>query len=222
MQLFKLSLKKIYQWITKISLLIICFISFSIIWMNWTAIKASNHKTFSNYSFIDDHRVGLVFGCDDKIGERENLYFTYRIDAAVELWNTGKLQCLIVSGDNRKKNYNEPEKMKAALIARGVPKEKIVCDFAGLRTLDSVVRAKEVFDVKHIVFITQKFQNERAIYIAQANGIDAIGFNAKDVSGVASRKTKIREIGARCKMWLDVNILNTKPAHLGEKEILPD
>jgi SanA protein len=165
--------------------------------------------------------VGLVFGTTDRYKGRENRYFRYRIDAAVEVWKAGKVETLIVSGDNRTKFYNEPEKMKAALIEEGVPASRIVCDYAGLRTLDSVVRAKKIFGADKILVISQRFQNERAIYLAQANGIEAFGFNAEDVELQAGYKTKIREVGARVKMWLDVNFLDTAPAHLGEKVELP-
>ncbi|MGB1129699.1 MAG: SanA/YdcF family protein, partial [Haloferula sp.] len=145
----------------------------------------------------------------------------YRIDAAVDLWEAGKLKCIIVSGDNRTKYYNEPRKMRRALIEKGVPGELVVCDYAGLRTLDSVVRAKEIFGVEEVTFITQKFQNERAAYLAKANELDFVGFNAKDVAGQGGFKTKLREVGARVKMWLDVRILGTRPRHLGKQETLP-
>ena len=111
--------------------------------------------------------------------------------------------------------------MKQALVERGIPGERIVCDFAGLRTLDSVVRAKEIFGADSVLFISQRFQNERAIYLAKAHGIDAYGFNAQDVETQAGLKTRIREVGARVKMWLDVNFLDTRPIHLGEKIALP-
>ncbi|MEI7431071.1 MAG: ElyC/SanA/YdcF family protein, partial [Betaproteobacteria bacterium] len=118
--------------------------------------------------------------------------------------------------------YNEPNKMKQALIERGIPANRIVCDFAGLRTLDSVVRAKEIFGADSILFISQRFQDERAIYLAQANGIQAYGFAARDVETHDGLKTKLREVGARVKMWLDVNFLNTRPRHLGKKLRLPE
>ena len=134
----------------------------------------------------------------------------------------GKARCVIVSGDNRTKYYNEPERMRKALIKKGVPADKIICDYAGLRTLDSVVRAKEVFGVEKVVFISQRFQNERASYLAKANGMEYTGFNAKDVEGKGGLKTRLREVAARIKMWLDVKVLGTRPKHLGEKVPLPE
>ena len=193
-----------------------------IAYANFTAIWASRGRLYTDVSALPATKVGLVFGTTDRVNGRENLYFRYRIDAAVRVWKSGKLETLIVSGDNRSPFYNEPEKMRQALIERGIPRDRIVSDFAGLRTLDSVVRAKEIFGADSILFISQRFQNERAIYLAQANGIEAYGFNARDVEAQAGMKTKIREVGARVKMWLDVNFLNTRPTHLGKKVEMPE
>ncbi len=189
---------------------------------NITAMWASRGRLFDDVSAVPQTTVGLVFGTTDRVNGNENPYFRYRIDAAVRVWKEGKLKTLIVSGDNRSRYYNEPEKMKQDLVQRGIPANRIVCDYAGLRTFDSVVRAKEIFGVTSILFISQRFQNERAVYIAKANGIDAYGFNAQDVESHIGMKTKIREIGARVKMWLDINFLDTRPIHLGEKIKLPD
>jgi len=189
---------------------------------NVTAIWASRGRIFTDVAQVPKTRVGLVFGTSSRVAGRENLYFRYRIEAAVQVWKAGKLETLIVSGDNSTPYYNEPNKMKQALVERGIPAGRIVCDFAGLRTLDSVVRAKEIFGADSILFISQRFQNERAIYLAQANGIQACGFDARDVESHEGLKTKLREVGARVKMWLDVNFLNTRPRHLGNKVALPE
>lgn len=189
---------------------------------NVTAIWKSRGLLFDDVALVPATQVGLVFGTTDRVNGHENPYFRYRIDAAVRVWKAGKAKTLIVSGDNRSQYYNEPEKMKQALMERGIPGDRVICDFAGLRTLDSVVRAKEIFGTNSILFISQRFQNERAIYLAKANGIEAYGFNARDVEPHVGLKTKIREVGARVKMWLDVNFLNTRPTHLGKKIRLPD
>jgi SanA protein len=188
----------------------------------YSASWASRGKLFDDVSKLPAAKVGLVFGTSDRYKGRENKYFRYRIDAAVEVWNSGKVETLIVSGDNREEDYNEPKKMKVALVKEGVPEDRIVCDYAGLRTLDSVVRAKRIFGANKIIVISQQFQNERAIYLAQANEMEAYGFNAQDVDFKAGFKTQFREIGARVKMWLDVNYLDTKPTHLGDKVPLPE
>lgn len=184
-------------------------------------VYASHGRIFSNVDKLGDKNVGLIFGTSDRLSNgQDNPYFRYRIDAAEALWKAGKLQTVLVSGDNRTAYYNEPEKMKQALIERGIPKSRIFCDYAGLSTLDSVVRAKEVFGLTSIVFISQRFQDERAIYLAKANGIDAYGFAAQEVN-ISGDRTKFREVAARVKMWLDVNVFHSRPTHLGEKISLP-
>lgn len=204
------------------SLLLLVLIGVALVaYANFAAVAASQGRLYDDARDLPPRRVALVFGCDDKIDGRDNLYFRYRIDAAVSLWKAGKVECVIVSGDNSSKYYNEPEAMRLALVSHGVPNNRIVSDYAGLRTLDSVVRAKEVFGVTNLIFVTQRFQNERAIYLAEANGIDAVGFNARDVPGSGGYKTRLREVGARVKMWLDVRFLATRPKHLGEKIELP-
>ena len=170
---------------------------------------------------VEHFKVALVFGTTPKIGDRENLYFRYRIDAAEKLWKAGKVDTIIVSGDNRTRYYNEPLMMRQALIERGIPDERIVSDYAGLRTLDSVVRAKKIFGTDKVLFVSQRFHIRRAIYLAKANGIEAHGFAARDVKSAAGFKTRLREVGARVKMWLDVNFLDTQPRHLGDKEEMP-
>ena len=200
-----------------LALLVVLFI----IYANLVATRAGEGHLFDDVTEVPAHPVGLLFGTTDKIGNRDNLYFVHRIDAAVALWKAGKVECLLVSGDNREENYNEPNKMRDALIERGVPKEVIVRDFAGLRTLDSVVRAQEVFRSPSVIFISQEFQNERAAYLAKSKGFAYSGLNAKDVSSNLGLRTRLREVGARVKMWLDVQILDTEPRHLGDWEYLP-
>ena len=219
---------KLKRWAKRVvfTVLAVGFLGFGIVlYANLTAIWASRGRLFDQVSELPKTQVGLVFGTSDKLPDgRENLYFRYRIDAAVAVWNAGKVETLIVSGDNLSDPpyYNEPDKMRRALVKRGVPADRIVSDPRGLRTLDSVVRAKEVFRTDTVLLISQSFHNERAIYLAKANGIRAYGFNARDVDTQAGLKTRLREVGARVLMWLDVNFLNTRPGHLGNKINLPE
>jgi SanA protein len=215
MQFLKTCLRRFFKTLFAVVLIAILAISYTYILAPW----ASRGRLYDNVVDTPETKIGLVFGTSNG---NKNPYFRYRIDAAVRLWKAGKLKTLILSGDNRSRYYNEPETMKRDLVERGIPANRIVCDYAGLRTFDSVIRAKEIFGVKKIVFISQRFQNERAIYIAQANGIQAIGFNAQDVKSTQGLKTKFREIGARVKMWLDIHFLDTHPTHLGEKVRLPN
>lgn len=135
---------------------------------NYSIEKNAENKTFSNSSKIKKNKVGLVLGTSKFLNNGEiNLYFKYRINATVELYKKGKIDFVLVSGDNGNKNYNEPTDFKNELIKKGIPANKIFLDYAGFRTLDSVVRAKEIFGQVSITIISQKFHNERAIYLAE-------------------------------------------------------
>ena len=147
-----------------------------------------------------------------------NRYFDYRIDATASLYKSGKISYILVSGDNHKKGYDEPTWMKEALMKQGVPENAIILDYAGFRTLDSVVRSKEIFGKEKITIISQEFHNERAVYLAEHYGIDAVAFNAKDVE-LLRKKLKIaifREALSRVKMFIDI-ATGKKPKFLGEK-----
>ncbi|NVK27290.1 MAG: YdcF family protein [Flavobacteriia bacterium] len=184
------------------------------------------HKTsdycYSSVEATPHAHVGVVLGTSPKLVDgRDNLYFKYRIEAATKLFLKGKIDRILVSGDNRTIYYNEPEEMRKALLENGVPPDRIHLDYAGLRTFDSMVRTKEVFQQDSVIVISQAFHNQRATYIARAKGIHAIGFNAKDVSVSFGLKTRIREALARTKMVLDVYVLGTEPRHLGPQEHIP-
>src|SRR5262249_52109358 len=140
-----------------------------------------------------------------------------RIQAAVELYGAGKIRYVLVSGDNGTRSYDEPTAIKRALVRRGVPEDRIVLDYAGFRTLDSVVRAHEVFGLERFTVISQRFQNVRAIFIARAQGVDAIGYDAPDVAGVGGLRTHAREVLARLWAVLDVRVLKTRPKYLGPR-----
>ncbi len=168
--------------------------------------------------------VVLVLGCARSLGPgRDNYYFTGRMQAAEELWKSGRVRCFIVSGDNRRHDYNEPEDMKAALISRGVPAERIVCDYAGLRTYDSVLRARHIFGVEKLVIISQPAHTRRAVTIARSLGMDARGFDAplEPISHRSWFRQMSRERGARIAMLGDI-ILGREPRHLGKPEPLPE
>ena len=185
------------------------------------AINAKG-KTYSSVKEIPYNRVGLVLGTSPFTSTgHSNYFFTTRINAAEELYKTGKVKKLIVSGDNHVKEYDEPGCMRDALIRKGVPSSAIVLDYAGFRTLDSVVRAKEVFGQEKITIISQRFHNERAIYLAEHYSIEAIGYNAKDAKRTKRSLmiTVVRESISRVKMFIDF-LTGKEPKFLGEKIVV--
>ena len=171
------------------------------------------------YDAIDElphNRVGLVLGTSHRVRNGgPNPYFHNRMAAAAEVYHAGKVEFLLVSGDNRTRYYNEPGQMRNALIQLGVPSEAIYKDQAGLRTLDSVVRAKEVFGQDSITVISQRFHNQRAVYIARHHGLEVAAFNAGDVPHHNSDRTRLREWFAKANVFWDI-LTNKTPQHLGE------
>lgn len=183
---------------------------------NYVVVNHSKDSIFENVESIPHNRVGLLLGTSKYTSSNfRNLYFDYRIQAAFDLYEAGKIDFILISGDNRFEYYNEPQMMLEDLVALGIPKEKIFLDYAGFRTLDSVIRAHKVFGLTKFTVISQKFHNERAVYIAKKNGLDVIGFNAKDVNKNYGFRTNIREKFARVKVVLDM-ITGKEPKFLGE------
>ncbi len=160
--------------------------------------------------------VALVLGCAPTTQGRPNLFFTKRIEAAARLYQAGKARAFIVSGDNGTRKYDETTAMKEALIQAGVPEDRIHPDYAGFRTLDSVVRAREVFGQESFIVVSQRFHNERAVFLARRHGIRAEAFNADDVTRGRALLTHAREYLARVKAVLDVTVLGTQPKFLGK------
>jgi SanA protein len=180
--------------------------------------NSNSENLFDDVSKVPPCRAAIVLGTSAHLGNgTNNLYFTYRIDAAVKLYEAQKIKKFILSGDNRVNDYNEPRDMKKALVERGVPDTCIVLDYAGLRTFDSMVRCKEVFGQDSIIVVSQQFHNVRALFIAKKIGLTAFGFNAKKVTTQKTVKMKFREFFSRIKCVLDLYIFKTKPKHLGEK-----
>jgi SanA protein len=193
----------------------ILFFCMANIWV----VTSTKDQVLSAYDKLPDHRVALVLGTSHKTtAGLPNQFFEKRMDTAAELYKIGKIDHFILSGDNRSKFYNEPVEMRKALIARGVPTAAITLDFAGLRTLDSVVRSKEVFGQDKIIIITQPFHSYRALFISQYYNIEAVAVVASDPDLEISFKVRIREYFARTKAVLDLYILKTNPRFLGKKE----
>jgi SanA protein len=191
---------------------------FLVIASNQIVKRAAAGKIYTRVEDVPARDVALVFGTSPTSRGRSNLYYKYRMEAVAELWKAGKVKHIIVSGDNSTQNYDESTAMKEALNAIGVPDSVITLDYAGFRTLDSVVRCKWVFGQSEIILVSQGFQNERALFIAQHFGINAVAFNAKDVPSHFYGRNRIREYFARVKAVLDIYVLGTKPKFPGPPE----
>ena len=188
----------------------------SVIVCNIVINKTTDNLIYNDVNLIPHNKVGLILGTSKylKSGQK-NMYFVHRIDAAAKLYNAGKIDFFVISGDNSRKTYNEPLDMKNELIHQGIPEGKIYLDYAGFRTYDSVIRMNKIFGQTTFTIISQEFHNQRACYIAKRLGLNSIGFNAKDVSSYNGFKTNLREKFARVKVFIDF-LIDKEPKFLGE------
>jgi len=177
---------------------------------------------YTNFAALPENEVGLVFGTSPfTAGGKANPHFTGRITAAVELYQLGRVKHLIVSGANPDASYNEPRRMWQALTDAGVPAQAITMDFAGLRTFDSVARAKLVFGLSRVTLITQDYHAYRALFIAKKLGMNPVAYApAGEVAGPAFRPYA-REVAARVWAILDLYLFDTAPRFVGEPVPLP-
>ena len=179
--------------------------------------RKTAERLFEQVESLPARRVAVVFGTNPKAANgRDNVYFRNRIQAANELYRAGKATFFLVSGDNGRRTYDEPGAMRDSLVAHGVPKEVIYCDYAGFNTLSTVIRAKQVFGLDSVIFVSQRFHNERALFLAEQNGLDAVAYNARDVQSRFFRiKRFCREHLARVKMYLDI-WFKRQPKYMGD------
>lgn len=174
---------------------------------------ATQRYLYDSLDELPPKEFGLVLGAGKNGRYGLNPYFVYRMEAAAELYHSGKIKKLIVSGDNHVKTHDETTDMAEYLMALGVPDNAIIRDYAGFRTLDSVVRAQKVFHCNSLIIVSQKFHNQRAVFIARHYGIDAVGYNARDVQRKGNL-THFREFAAKFGAVLDLYVLNRQPKFL--------
>jgi SanA protein len=173
-------------------------------------IASTRSQVFYDVGSIPLNDAGLVLGTGKLIEKgRVNQHFVRRIDAAAALYRAGKVRRLILSGD---KGYDEPLEMKRALLQRGVPESALVLDNYGSRTLDSVVRARDVFKCARLTIISERFHDFRALFLSRYFGIDAVAYAPDDLSVRWMVRPTAREYLARVKAVLDLYVLDTKPA----------
>lgn len=206
----KIILRKI-AWVSGVVVLICVAI---LIICNQVVVKNAKGKVFSDIGSIKYNKVGLLLGTTPqaRLTKVTNYFFIYRIDAAEQLYKAGKIEKILISGDeNSLDGVNEPECMRDSLVARGIPTNAIVLDGKGYRTICSVINANKVYGLNSFTIISQKFHNERAIYQAEHLGLDIKNiqaYNAEDPKSRRAYLTTIREYFARVKMFLDLQTID--------------
>ncbi|NKF24066.1 SanA/YdcF family protein [Solimonas marina] len=202
--------------------LITGFFAFALVVLlgNRWVINSTDAYIYKDWALMPDNEVGVVLGTSKYMQNgKPSPEFQGRIDAAAELYQNGKIKHIIVSGANPDETYNEPRAMRKALIKQGVPDNAITMDFAGFRTFDSIVRAREVFGLRQFTVITQRYHSYRAVFLGRKMGMKVVAYIARATSdGGYGTRNPPREIFARVKAILDVFLLSTQPKFLGEPE----
>ncbi len=203
------------KWLKRCIILLLLFFLTLLAWDVYIGYR-TDPFIYSDAKKIPSRRAALLLGTNKYIAKgKKNYYYLYRIRAAAALWKAGKINAVVVSGTNDSRYYNETRSMYRDLIRAGIPQQYIAQDFAGFRTLDSIIRAEAVFDLKKYIIISQKFHLERAIFIARAKGQDVIGFEARARKGTrAALRMQIREYLARAKAFIDIYMLRTEPKYI--------
>lgn len=212
MKILKLSIKILLS----LLLLGVLIIVGSNIWV----LRSTDSQIYSDISQIPDTDLALVLGTSHRLVDgTPNPYFKERMQLAANLYLQGKVKHILVSGDNATKYYNEPIVMKNALIELGIPDKAITLDYAGFRTLDSIIRCKKIFDQDDITIITQSFHSYRALFISDYYNMESVAmvnYNGPNIPG----EMRFREYLARTLAVFDLYVINREPKFLGKKETL--
>ena len=183
---------------------------------NFYLVFHYNAKIVTTSSATVKSQAALVLGTSVTKNKKPNKLLKQRLDAAIHLYKASKVKKFLLSGDNSKQFYDEVNPMKNYLIKKKIPGDDIFLDHSGLRTLDSVFRAKQVFEAESIVVISQRFHLSRALYLADAIQLSAIGFAADGAEEIGGFQLRIREFWARILAFVDIHLLNTKPKYFGK------
>lgn len=207
----RLGLKRILAWT------LVCLVAgiASVLALNLWVLASTNDRVFSDVDNAPARTVAIVLGArvwDDGSPSRP---LADRLTAALELWRSGKVQKILVSGDHSRQGYDEVNAMREWLVAHGVPDAVIYTDHAGLRTHDSMVRAAQIFQVNSAIVCTQRFHLYRSVYLARSAGIDAVGVAADRTVYVSRHWDAFREALARPMAVVDA-LIRRSPKHLGE------
>lgn len=185
----------------------------------WMEHSARPHL-FTRAADMPKYRVALVLGARVYPDGRLSMMLEDRVRAGVELYREGRVEKLLMSGDNSESHYDEVTAMRRRAIELGVPSNDVVRDFAGFRTYDSLVRARELWGLDEMAIVSQRFHLPRALFLARALGMKADGFVADRPGGYlhSGRRSRLREIPARTVAWLDACLLRPTPHFLGPPE----
>jgi SanA protein len=192
----------------------------SIIFLLWSYLSVQNEYKNQIYTMeeVPSKPVALVLGAGVYPGGVLSAVLEDRVSTAVELYRNGKIRKILMSGDNSETHYDEPTSMKNYAIKLGVPADDVVLDYAGFRTYDSFYRARDIFSLKDIIIVTQRYHLPRALYISNKLGVKAVGVPSDRQEYLYTDWYITREFIASVKAFIDVNITKPLPVFLGKKE----
>ncbi len=188
--------------------------------LNFYVKTITSNRRYSNPSQIPPQRIAIVLGAGIYNGQPSPM-LADRISAAVELYKLGRVQKLLMSGDNSSEEYDEVTTMQRYAVQLGVPQEDITLDYAGFRTYESCYRANLIFGVKQAVVVTQNFHLPRAVYLCNQLGVDAVGLGTPDWESYRQEtiiRYTLREFISTIKALWQVHITRPKPTFLGPFE----
>lgn len=184
--------------------------------INFYIIKSTKAQIFSISGDVSEHQTALLLGARVYDDGRLSHIMEDRALTVIELYQNGKVDKILISGDHGTSAYDEVNTIKDYLINKDISPKDIFTDHAGFDTYDSVYRARDIFRVESMIIVTQEFHLPRAVYIANSLGIKNIGVVADKRDYRDKERNRIRESIARVKAFLNVN-LNAKPKFLGDK-----
>jgi SanA protein len=205
---------------TLLGLLLLAVVS--VLLINWSMQRSAAGRIYRDVGSAPARDVALVLGARVYSDGRLSAMLEDRVRSAAALYKAGKVKKLLMSGDNSTRTYDEVTAMRRAAIQLGVPSDDVVRDFAGFRTYDSIYRARDLWDIRSMVIVTQEFHLARSLCIARALGVDAVGYTAdrRAYYGPSMARAKSREMLARVSAWIDLHLMRPKPHFLGPKESL--
>ena len=200
-----------------LSLLLFSVAFMGIAAMQWDIRTSTKPYLYASVEDAPSRPVALVFGAGIVSGREPSVVLRDRLLTAIELYKAGKVKKLLVTGDNGSLDYNEVAVMRRFALRHGVPGHAVVKDHAGFRTYDSCYRARDVFEVRSAILVTQAFHLPRAVYLARKMGIDAVGVAADRRTYLNSDRYQLREWPASAFAWVQVNITHPRPRYLGPR-----
>lgn len=216
-----MTLKKKGIILFKCTALALLLVGAFVLFCNGWVILSTRGRVFDSIDKVEKNTFGLVLGTAKNVAPNSpNAYFEHRMTAAAQLYHKGKVHHLLVSGDGGSKYYNEPRDMTAKLVSLKVPVSALTSDDSGLRTLDSIIRAKKIYQLEKVTIISDGFHVNRALFIARKAGLNAIAFSSQPVGLRHSFKTRVREYLARVLVVLDLYVFGTQPVNMGDPVVI--